>query len=374
MTQTFQTSSRRGTVAVGLLAIFTFAGAQTIRVATWNVSLYTGGRAADIQNAVYGSFQGRSFSPDVILGQEIQSASAANSFVGALNTAAGGPGDWAVTFGSLTGTSSTSDTALFYRTSKVSTFGAPVKVAAAGGTSGQPRDTWRFDIKVNGDGNSNEVLAMYDVHMKAGDASGDIARRQIEAQNIRNDSNTLASNYQFLIGGDMNVQTSSQAPYQTLVGSTSNNRGRFGDPIKTPGSWNNNSAYRFVHTQDPSNPSGGMDDRHDQLLLGSGLFDGVGMDYVGDSTQAYSTTTWNDPNHSYRAWGNDGTSFNTTLTTTGNTMVGASIAQSLINVATPAGGHLPVFLDLKYSPVPEPASIAALALGVASLLRRRRKK
>ena len=89
----------------------------------------------------------------------------------------------------------------------------------------------------------------------------------------------------------------------------------------------------------------------------------------------YSTTTWNDPNQSYRVWGNDGTSFNKSLTIAGNAEVGASIAQSLVNDATPAGGHLPVFLDLTYqiNPTPEPSAFAALGLGTLAFLRRRRK-
>ena len=107
--------------------------------------------------------------------------------------------------------------------------------------------------------------------------------------------------------------------------------------------------FEFIHTQDPSG-AGGMDDRFDQILLSASLIDGRGFDYIGNPNLTYSTTTWNDTNHSYRCWGNDGTSFNTTLTIMGNTMVGATIAQALVNVATTAGGHLPVFLDLKVPP------------------------
>jgi hypothetical protein len=74
--------------------------------------------------------------------------------------------------------------------------------------------------------------------------------------------------------------------------------------------------------------------------------DGAGLDYIGNPAVPYSTMTWDDPNHSYRCWGNDGTSFNCRLTTTGNAMVGAAIAQALITAADGLG-HLPVFLDLQ---------------------------
>lgn len=278
--------------------------------------------------------------PDIVIAQEIQSPGAATAYLGALNSAE--PNQWMVTFGSLTGTDSTSDTAVFYKWAKVRPAHAPFKVAPAGGTSGQPRDTWRFDFRIVDDLYQTEVLAIYDVHMKAGSTSDDINRRNIESQHIRADSSTLPSNYLFLVAGDTNIQTSSQSCYQTLVNS---GPGRFYDPISTPGSWNNNSAYRFVHTQDPSGP-GGMDDRFDQILVCGSLVDGRGTDYTGRFGVPYSTTTWNDPNHSYRCWGNDGTSFNSMLTVTGNQMVGPAIAQSIINAATTAGGHCPVFLDL----------------------------
>ncbi|WP_394700517.1 hypothetical protein [uncultured Ilyobacter sp.] len=131
-----------------------------------------------------------------------------------------------------------------------------------------------------------------------------------------------------------------------MVGSQTNNDGRFFDPINTPGSWNNNSSFRYVHTQDPAMA---MDDRHDQILVSVDLIDGVGADYIGEPTIPYSTTTWDDPHHSYRCWGNDGSSYDDPITTTGNTMVGPDIAQALIYSAL-NGGHLPVYLDLQIPP------------------------
>jgi predicted RecA/RadA family phage recombinase len=102
----------------------------------------------------------------------------------------------------------------------------------------------------------------------------------------------------------------------------------------------------MIHTQDPADPAGGMDDRHDQILIGTSLIDGSGLDYIGNQSIPWNLSTFNDPNHSYRCWGNDGTSYNTTLKISGNAMVGATIAQAL--VATANGlGHLPVYLDLR---------------------------
>lgn len=349
------------TGAAALLFVPITANAQ-LRVATWNISNYgdtspTAGRSDALRTAIYGQFQSRSMSPDVVLGQEFQTEAAADNFVNVLNSVPGGVRDWAKgTFvqGDAV-TDQEADSAFFYRTSKVN-FLASEKIADAdSGTTGQPRDTLRFDVSLKGYAGSAPTLSLYSVHLKSSD--GDNARRLVETRRIRDDAELLGR--PFLVGGDFNVQSSAQSAYQELVGSQSNNAGRFADPINRPGSWNNSASHALVHTQDPSG-MGGMDDRHDQIVLGTSLVDGSGFDYIGDPSQPYSS--WNDPNHSYRAWGNDGTSFNESLTTTGNQMVGPTIAQALKDVATSGGGHLPIFLDLR-TPAELGASTSAIHFG-----------
>ena len=332
-------------LVVGFLACASAWG--QLRVANWNVSNYTGGRVADIKTSVYGVYNGLSFSPDIILGEEFYTQAAVTEFVSALNTATGSPGDWTAQW--VAGDAGAEGSVMFYRTSKVDY--KSYSVASVGGSSPNgPRDVIRYKIKLHGyaAAGNGAVLFLYNSHMKAGSTNDDKLRRLTEAQNIRNNAEALRlldPAFHFLFGGDMNIQVSSESAYQEMVGSQANNTGRFFDPICTPGTWIDNYTLRFVHTQDPIGP-GGMDDRYDQLLVADSLVDGVGFDYIGDPAVPYSTTTWNDPNHSYRSWGNDGTSYNTVLRTTGNTMVGATIAQALINVATTAG-HLPVYLDLR---------------------------
>jgi hypothetical protein len=332
-------------------ALSTSALAQ-IRVVAWNISNYSGGRTADIQTVVYGQFEGRSMSPDVIAAQEILSVAGDNAFLAALNTAPGSPGDWAKA-NFIDGPDS--DAGLYYRTSKLVLVGNTTIIApGSSSTSDQPRNTYRYDLRPVGYGAAPTTFSMYSVHLKAGSASADNTRRLIETTRIRNNAAGIDTNgagtakpagYQFMVLGDMNMQSSTQTSYVKLVGSEANNLGRFFDPIITPGSWNNSSAFRFVHTQDPIG-AGGVDDRHDQILVGAGLIDQTGLDYIGNANIPYSTSTWNDPNHSYRVWGNDGTSFNNVLTTTGNTMVGPAIATAVQNCAA-GGGHIPVFLDLR---------------------------
>lgn len=340
----------RGACLAIALSVVTLLHAGQIRVVAWNVTNYSSGRVADFQTAIYGAYAGRSMTPDVFVGQEFLSQTGVNNFLTILNTAAGSPGDWAA---ARFVDGPDTDSAFFYRTSVVqmatdlSSDGVTI-VVYGGSAPLPPRNVMRYDIVVAPGTSAEGRLAIYSVHMKAGSTTDDQARRLVEAQQIRDDAELLPAGWNFLVGGDFNVQSSTQSAYQELVGSQTNNDGRFFDPISRPGSWNNNSTYAVIHTQDPAG-AGGMDDRHDQILISGTLVDGAGVDYVGAFGVPYSLSTWNDANHSYRAWGNDGTSYNTSLTISGNTMVGATIAQALVNSAS-GGGHLPVFLDLEYGP------------------------
>lgn len=353
--------SRVAACAVLSLCAGVTATAQ-LRVQTHNISNFGGGQAANIATAYYGTFSGRSMRPDVVMALEFQSQAANDSFLLSLNTAyKAATGDTVDRWSSAPfDNGPDTDCALFYRNDKMQ-FLSKTLVAPGGDVNGVPRNLYRYDLKLLGYSSTAAIMSCYPVHFKAGSGSTDQARRQIEATFIRNDVNAIRLTDPlrvFAFGGDMNIQSSSQTAYQTLVGGVASSK--FNDPINTPGSWNNNGAFRFVHTQDPIG-AGGMDDRHDQILLSSNLFDGPGFEYIGNISIPYSTTTWNDPNHSYRAWGNDGTTFDIAMAIANNTMVGPSIAQALVNLCSGAG-HLPVFLDLKV-PAVAAASTAAINFG-----------
>ncbi len=346
-----------------------------LRVANWNISNYNGtNRAADIQTAVYGVFNGRSMAPDVFAVQEVSSASALATLVNVLNTAPNSPGDWAAA-PFIDGPDT--ESVLLYRTSKVDLLNT-VTIALGSPDPNQPRNTYRYDLRAKGYTTLPATFAVYSVHMKAGSTSNDNARRLVESTNIRDNAAGMDTNgpgtglpagYHYILAGDLNMQNAGQSSYQELITGVGGNAGRFYDPICRPGiyytpgggidagNWNDNASFAMIHTQDPAT-SAGMDDRHDQILLGGSLVDGVGMDYIGNPTLRWNLSTFADPNHSYRSWGNDGTSFNGPLTVSGNAHVGPVIAQALINASTTSGGHLPVFLDLRVpAKITAPASI-----------------
>ncbi|MEW6251786.1 MAG: hypothetical protein AB1716_14165 [Planctomycetota bacterium] len=336
-------AAHRG-LLIGAALAAAASGSAQLRIGSWNISNYTGGRTAEIQTVVYGVYQGRSFQPDILVGQEFWSAAAVGAFRNALNTAPSSPGDWAAA-----AFVSGCDTAFFYRTSKVVYVGYIV-VSQGGSPPNPPRSTVRQTIRLQGYTAPQTVLCCYPVHMQSGTGSGDQARRLVEAERIRADAALLDPAWQFLLVGDLNIQSSAEAAYEELVGAAAGSAGQLFDPIVSPGRWHDGESYRFLHTQDPVAAAGGMDDRFDQILLGGGLIDGDGFDYRGDANTPFSTTTWNDALHSYRAWGNDGTSFNTGLRVVDNAMVGPAIAQAIIDAATPSGGHIPVFLELRVPP------------------------
>ncbi len=299
-----------------LLALAAGSATAQLRVATWNISHFDGtDRLADVQTAVYGSFSGRQFAPDVILLQEMMSASAVNTLVTALNTAPGSPGDWAA---APYVDGADIDNSCVYRTGKLSLVGNKTWTVAIGSSdpANQPRNTYRYDLRPVGYSNDQAVISMYSIHLKSGSATSDQARRLVETTRIVDNVNGISTGetgsgkpaaYKFLVGGDTNVQSATQSAYVEMVGDQVAAPGPFFDPIHSGrygsasnngGNWNNNGNYQYIHTQDPSG-AGGMDDRHDQILIGANLVDGGGMDYIGNATLTFSQTTWNDPNHSY---------------------------------------------------------------------------
>ncbi|MBL8087752.1 MAG: endonuclease/exonuclease/phosphatase family protein [Chthonomonas sp.] len=312
-----------------------------LRVGQWNITNYSSGRVADFQTALYGEYQGRKFAPDVLAVQELTSSSGVTNYLSILNTAPGSPGDWAAAPWIVPGNDTQSG--FFYRTSKVQFLGATRFFKATSNTAFPPRDCIRYDVRPIGYSASAATLAIYSNHMKSGTDSASLARRLLEAQYIRTNAESLPADWQFVICGDFNVQASTQDAYVEMTVSKANNAGRAFDPIMRPGTWENSSSFKTIHTQEPSTQ---MDSRHDQILLCGQLRDGAGFDYIGSLTIPYSSTTWNDPNHSYRCWGNDGTTFDVPLNPATNTMVGPTIAQALVNSVN-GNGHLPVMLDLK---------------------------
>ncbi|MCC6321045.1 MAG: hypothetical protein IT438_06355 [Phycisphaerales bacterium] len=382
-------SGRAAALAAVWAAVWAASAAQAqLRVVEWNITNYSypSARDASFRTAFYGvAPNGLQLAPDVVVIQELEQGGSGNTsghqgtgqfnaagFASVLNSAPGSPGDYAaVTYAANNGDDGN---ALIYRTSKVEWIATTALTTNQGtGPNQTPRDTQRWQMRLVGYTGAGAELYIYGAHFKAGGNPEDSDRRIPESRRIRIDANALPAGANFLIAADFNLQNSGQTEYQYLVALDptpvmgeeflATASGRFHDPINTPASgsmatifWENNGTYRNIHTQDPASA---MDSRHDQILFSATLRDGQGIDYLpraagGNVLSPFSTYinagmpgTWDDPNHTYRCWGNDGSSFNNPLNSTaGNSMVGAAIGQALVTCAA-GGGHLPVYLDLQ---------------------------
>ena len=333
------------------------SAADGVRVAAWNITFYNGGFANQIGRIAYDASgpTGEAFAPDVILLQEMTSAAVVLDLRDHLNDAPGSPGDWVAT---RTYVNSSLNTALVYR-SGVFDLLDDTLISAGGPFPNHPRNLVRYDLQLKGYDSPEATFALYPTHMKAGSSPSDQTRRQEEAREVIADVATLPAGWHYILGGDFNTQSSSQQSHRTLLG-TVYNTGLFRDPISQPGSWQNNSTFRVIHTQDPA---GQMDDRYDIILVSPSLVDDTGADYIGNFPTPVSLGSWNDPNHSYRALGNDGSTYNARLRTAGNAAVSAAVAQDLITTSGNSG-HVPVYLDLR---VPAKTTVASAVIDLGDI-------
>ncbi len=354
-------------VGLGVLAAASAAHAQ-LRVASWNLTEYGGevSRTAAFEDSLFLSFAGRIFAPDVIILQEVETAAAAQAFRTLMDEAPGSPGDYALaTF--VNGNDS--DSACVYRDTRLTLVGTTVAVTG-GGAGMTVRNVMRYQFRPLGYASAGATLYLYSGHLKAGGPGGvDQDRRAEEGVLVRSVLNALPAGSRFIFGGDFNMYSSSEPAWTTLTGSQADNDGRLFDPINRAGNWHIGAAFASVHTQSPGcRPGdGGMDDRFDFLLLSDALSSGQGLSYIGNRAIPFGSG-WNDPNHSFRVWGNDATSFNDCIEVTANAMVGPVIAQALIDhfEGTSSPPHLPIFMDLRV-PARAAVSVASIDFGTVAL-------
>lgn len=202
-------------------------------------------------------------------------------------------------------------------------FGSPI-----GGLNQAERQPIRYEMRPVGYDSSSDFY-IYNSHYKAGTSSDNRDQRTAEAQLIRANADALGDGTNIIYAGDFNIRSSNETSYQTLLAS---GNGEAFDPIDRPGSWNNNSNFSDVHTQSPHDGSaglvgGGIDDRFDFQLVSNELLDNEGLSYI--------------PN-SYRAFGNNGTTFNSSVNAGSNTY---PLTNAQLDALAGVSDHLPVVAD-----------------------------
>lgn len=170
-------------------------------------------------------------------------------------------------------------------------------------------------------------------HLKAGSYEENVEARRKSAEQImlyRKYSN--ANNSLFM--GDFNLYSADEPAFRLLTNYEIADI-NFNDPINQQGDWNNNSAFKKYHTQSTHTygdcfSGGGMDDRFDFILVSNDLLTTNNLQYKNDS---------------YKAIGQDGSFFNQSLLSSGNT-IPADVKNALYNNSD----HLPVYLELVINP------------------------
>src|SRR5690554_6240623 len=178
-------------------------------------------------------------------------------------------------------------------------------------------------------------IEVFMTHLKAGSSNDSEAQRATQTQVLMDYIATRPADRNIFVGGDMNVYSSNDDGYQNMT------TGPFAlkDPINTPGNWNNKASFAGIHTQSTRTgekldcgASGGMDDRFDQILVSQNVMNNT-------DNVAYQTG-------SYRAVGNDGGYYNSSLISGSNSMYPSSVVLALNYMSD----HLPVELkvDITY--------------------------
>lgn len=176
-------------------------------------------------------------------------------------------------------------------------------------------------------------LTVINAHLKAGSSVSDQNLRNQQTQNIINALSAKGIRDNYLVMGDFNSRSSSEAGIQNLL-NPSDPKVKFIDPINSLGNWNNNSIFAPIHTQSTYTSSGcgaggGMDDRYDVIFASEYIMgDSSGIEYLPGS---------------YTAYGQDGNRFNSSINAGTNSAVPDSIADALFDLSD----HLPVYLDVE---------------------------
>jgi len=255
--------------------------------------------------------------PDVLVVQEMTSQAGVNGFLSnVLNIVASGYAAGSFIDGPDT------DNAIFYKTNSF-TFLANNPIATS------LRDISEFVLKEN---ISGDTLRIYSVHLKASEGTVNEQQRLAEVTLLRNVTDALPLNSNYIVVGDFNIYTSTEPAYQKLKNQTT--PGYFIDVINMTGLWND-SQYASYHTQSPrvrsfgGGSTGGMDDRFDMILMSPAVINSGGITYTPGT---------------YIPYGNDGLHFNDSINAPPNNAVGQVIADALHY----GSDHIPVLANFTF--------------------------
>lgn len=214
---------------------------------------------------------------------------------------------------------------LFYNSAK---FGYLNHTAITGNV--RDIDIYKLYHKNSTSSGDSTLLWVMVAHLKAGNTAGDAADRGDAAADVMSWLSAHTEVTNCIIMGDFNLYSSNEAAYVALTNPS--HPKRFYDPSGVTTGWSG-ASFAAVHTQCPTTSQtfcasgGGMDDRFDFILAGHSIM---------NHTQKIAFKTG-----SYKAFGNDGTSYNTDLNCTN------ALPSTVCSAVKQISDHIPVVMELQ---------------------------
>jgi hypothetical protein len=320
--------------------------AQTLRIVSYNVDADTSGTAGEdagpgvstvLQAIGAESLNGHSQPIDVLALEELYGSPTItlSYFVNQLDALYPGSNYvYDATTDPTTGNFTTGNgpSALIYNANTVQDLGA-VAIGTAS-TSGAARAPMRYELAPKGASSAADFY-MYVDHAKSGTTSSDATRRNAEATEVRADAATLGAHAHIIYSGDWNIDNSSEATYQTLIGS---GVGQANDPVNPAGNWTSSASFKSILTESAT----ALRYRDDLQLVSGPMLNETGMQLVPGT---------------YTAFGNNGTtSYGGSTAASGNTALADLPNRSaVLSALTTVTDHLPLVADYTFvSPPPPP--------------------
>lgn len=271
--------------------------------------------------------------PDLLVVQQMKSQDGVNIFLDEVLNYQRPDEFAAATFSENEG-----ENALFYRVSKFE-FNTMRQIISSFKDIGE----YRLRTKVNL--NLPEIF-VYSAEFEQGSSTAARQSRLETAATLRSELNQLPANTTFFVGGNLNFQDGTDAPFQELVGGQTENSGQCFDPINSIANWHNNPLFARQHTHSTritvagSDTTGGLLDRYDFILFSEALTLPDDFVYLDSS---------------YKTFGNDGQHFGQAVNAGLNWIVAPFIADAL----PAASEHLPALLAVTMNPTNQPPYITS---------------
>ena len=245
---------------------------------------------------------------------------------------------------------------LVYNTKTVTLMSAVGVGTPTGATNGEYRQVVRYEFMPIG---GTTPFYIYDSHMKSGSTSTDAVDRGEEAAIIRSDELSLPSNASVIYTGDLNADPSETGETQFTVFGNTATQGSATDP------YGYSTALALL-----TESSTDLRYRDDYQLMTSNILNDTGpLDYVTNSLHSFGNNGSSSTNVTSASTNTD---LNYMTTANGYTVTQSQILSALAT----ASDHLPNVADYTFAEaaVPEPTSLALMAMGATALLGRRQNR